>query len=1339
MYFVGETASFEGLASLKAKKKRELEDFQIQQQKWLLLKQQQEKQSAAAAANKPKEKKFKRQEKCKLPPAPSSSSPSPPPVISGECDQPFTTTTTTTTTPFVSSDLPEVKKLKETDKRIQEGLAILVEAAKERSNLIKENFERNSSFSEKDDKFSGINNHIYKISASSLGNQIYRVAKRAEIDSAIAELDVKNKCFFVFNEEKCIEFINEHKTVILQIAFQTFSRNLSIYSKKTQTEVVKVVKSGYAKCNKLTFVTRDENEKQKLIGGRGIIDENGEGAKNETVREFTTRGVDPSVMARILMKKTCDAGDEDEGHVRPEERVSLDLTHSGASYVFSTLRRLDKEQPVYYALGTLWQKKYHKTNTKKYRMVEVVGWNEDPGSKKAANVCDIGNKQNILFLPHSFKQLASKLLSNYRRLLVKNARDKRSPSKLKERAINPQLDNPVEYAEVNKVIDDTLDVMLSMSPESVFTNSTVTNYRRKFKRYTLFCFAMYIINNRNHGNAVSPLSYNFFNFFSYMYANGPDVYASSYISIMNFLYIHLFNLVSSAAPAVSVKRLLDIDSTVLKGGKAAIRDFGSPAKTSIHTRTMVSFLGFAENMLRLNMSILREMGIDSNNKYLEKSALSLERWCDAILFVFFTFVLFHRFSMVKKINLDDCIRLVLGQAHLHVNKARASKLVRMAKAGSLFAKYTMDEHVVCFKTGMNMGEEEDECSEQEEEEDEEKNKKKKTSGNLASSTISHPHLLGLPFAIQRALGLPIDRLSPLVAVGRANTANTGECTIEKKKVVESAFEECASLLKFGINIPNIPDPPSNGGAIASIGMFENLVSDAFDRFYGKDSFISIVSATKKSMEMTEPMPNGRLSADLGSACGIRREEDCGYHAGNNCSFDIARGVQDYFNASPMRLVFTVVTDVEGRERVMSIGDMALLAIWIKVRVLKLNWQSNAINISNNKFLSTDLCSQLLLTDLANFGVLGDSKILNKLDCNTNTMHKDGIKPPTEVEQFNFLKMTPLQDRKVAASLHGHVNARTRTHLGRVTSASWAIDAVCTLTKGDSAVFGRLVNNLDLFHLGHTNSANLVPYYSKYFKSNEKENGLWGYIKRTSEVAAKDRGLDPVAFQNENDLGDVLAVLDVVAKRKFIGHANRSSCSRDMNLERSKMKERALMRAMGNGTAADDASKSAFKIKSLWKFSDLVERLLKGYAASVVCPVTGFLNVAVHDHILKYDFSKDTNCVKMSLRLLGDRDGTTKHKKLSMYDIEMNGTIKRKLEDNVVVALSNKITKYDRLGLSDSKEVRDRLKEMDKQCRIASGIKKALGRPVQGGSGSNDIVSTDELMKQANKLAFVLYD
>ncbi|KAK8392475.1 hypothetical protein O3P69_014677 [Scylla paramamosain] len=110
-----------------------------------------------------------------------------------------------------------------------------------------------------------------------------------------------------------------------------------------------------------------------------------------------------------------------------------------------------------------------------------------------------------------------------------------------------------------------------------------------------------------------------------------------------------------------------------------------------------------------------------------------------------------------------------------------------------------------------------------------------------------------------------------VRLARSSQSHTGrrvswhyssECTVDKTKVVKSAFEECAALLKFGINIPNIPVPPSNGGASTSIDMFENLVSNAFDRFCGKDSFVSIVNATKKSMDMTEPMPNGRLSANL---------------------------------------------------------------------------------------------------------------------------------------------------------------------------------------------------------------------------------------------------------------------------------------------------------------------------------------------------------------------------------------------------------------------------------------------------------------------------------------------
>ncbi|AUO14990.1 WSSV141 [White spot syndrome virus] len=42
----------------------------------------------------------------------------------------------------------------------------------------------------------------------------------------------------------------------------------------------------------------------------------------------------------------------------------------------------------------------------------------------------------------------------------------------------------------------------------------------------------------------------------------------------------------------------------------------------------------------------------------------------------------------------------------------------------------------------------------------------------------------------------------------------------------------------------------------------------------------------------------------------------------------------------------------------------------------------------------------------------------------------------------------------------------------------------------------------MYHLGHTNSANFVPYFSRNYLCNEQENGLWG-ILRTSEKLAKE--------------------------------------------------------------------------------------------------------------------------------------------------------------------------------------------------------------------------------------------
>lgn len=1219
--------------------------------------------------------------------------------------------------------------LKETDEEIQQGLAIVVDAVTKRTKLIKENFELNQNFSNKDDKFSGISNEIEKISSTTIGNQIYSVAKRAELNAAVAELDVKARCFLAFNEEKCIEFLEKNLTIITQIAFNMFSKNRTIQNKKSVTKITKVIQGSNQKQNRVTVVTRNDNEKTKLVGDKGILAAQEKCDREDdatTKRVFNARGVKTTVISSVVgaSKKSCsrngDKRNDDQEQLRPEERSALDLSSSASSYVFTTLRRLDPDKPVYLGLKTLWQKKYHITQSNKFRWMNVVGWDEDPRSKIIIKNVKMGD-ENIFFFPSSFKQLAAELLKRHRSLLVKHTRQRNKPSELQKRTINPSVDSPQQYLNVMTQFDECLSVLLSMSPESAFTKKTIDIYQRKYRRYSVFCLAMYILNRDKHGSAVSPLPYNFFNLFSFMYVNGRDICPTTYLSIINFLYVHLFNLVASSPPAQEVKRLLDIDSTIMKGGKGAIRDFGSPVKTSIHTRTVVSYLGFVENMMRLNYKLLAIME-GTSNKCIEKCAISLERWCDSVLFVFFTFVLFHRFSGIKKVNLEECLQLVLGKTHIHTNKVRAVRLVRMVKNGSLLAKETVDDNVVCFRKDIEF-----------DNNDEEGTGVKAKAADNTDIPVSHPHLLGLPYSIQRALGLPVGLLNPLVSINNASVGTTGapmpSCDADQSR--ESSFRENGKQ-RFGIDIPNIPEHvvpedvvacTNDFASVGHIDMFENLISDNFDTFYGKGMFNTVVEGTMKAMVESNPFggPEGRLSRHLGSGVGL-----CGTGEAREACYSrnfMSRDVSDYLMASPMRLVFTILTDEAGNDRMMSIGDMALLAIWIKVRTLKICWKSPAINASNYSWLSSTLCRQLLLTDLTNFGTLGDTKIINKIDCMTDTMHRNGEILPSEKEQLDFIRLTPLNDRKSMACLHGQVNVRTQSHLGRVTSTSWAVDAITTVSKGDKAIFGKLITRLDVLHLGHTNSANFIPYFSTNFLSNEKENGLWGYIKRTSEKVVKENGPSS-SFDSVNrnyDLGESLAVMDVISKRKFVTQLDSSSSSKHLNDMRRKIKA-------GKG----EASSHSTKLKDIWRYRDMVDGLIKGRYEPMICKSSGFLNVAVPDAVIGYNFESDANTVKLRVRILGY---SPKEEKVKDKEYEEN--VKKRRTENSVITLESKIRKYDKMGLTESRKIREKLMEKDRQSRMASGIRKILSDNTCLEDYREEEVQ-EKLLEKANKLAFAFF-
>lgn len=67
---------------------------------------------------------------------------------------------------------------------------------------------------------------------------------------------------------------------------------------------------------------------------------------------------------------------------------------------------------------------------------------------------------------------------------------------------------------------------------------------------------------------------------------------------------------------------------------------------------------------------------------------------------------------------------------------------------------------------------------------------------------------------------------------------------------------------------------------------------------------------------------------------------------------------------------------------------------------------------------------------------------------------------------------------------------------------------------------------------------------------------------------------------------------------------------------------------------------------------------------------------------------------MNLRLLGESNRGQAARVPFMFEVELDDTNKRKLSDNVVINLSSKITKYDKMGLSDCKKIRESLIEKD---------------------------------------------
>ena len=1172
--------------------------------------------------------------------------------------------------------------VKESELKIKKALAELASAANERSKALEENIKKNYSYDEKDAIFNNLKRSMMSNGNSNkaaiIGNNVVKASKRNEVDTAMEELEIKTKCDIIYNEKKCIDFFIEHKPVLLQMAMQYFSRTNTAKCSGININI----KGGTNNFTNKVVIKSKINKKKS---------DDDEMTKSPASSTSTTVFEVKSVPRRIIEKNFTNSSTTSE-LLKPTDRKDLDVTKAEVSHVFTTFRRLDVNKPLYFAGKTFYQRKFIPNNNK-YRWTEVVGWDESEASKMAVKVVK-PTVADLFDLPSSFKKLTFKLMKKYKHLLIRNTnvKKKRGYFKVSKVTLNPKIDSAMENKNILKRFDECLDALLTLGKNSIFTKSTVNQYKGKFRRYLIFCFAFYALNAENHAKSVTPLPFNFFNLFSYMYCHGRQLYASSFLATLTFIQNHIFNPMSTAAPAISAKRLLDIDFATMKGGKAAgIRDFGSPVKTSLHTRTLVSFLGFAEMAMGVMASMLWDFHLSETLR--TRAEKSLQRWCDAIIFVYFTFVLLHRFSGVKKVTLESALRLVMGQTHIHTNKVRATKRIRLTMNNQ--TEPEKSDEIRCFK------------------------RENFTDNDIDTSalTLSHPHLLGLPYAVQAALGIPVSKINPLM------TAKSGGVCRGKYRLgnlLGVVFEELGGEF------------PEDGKAAGNLGMFENLVKEIIDDYYGSGSFSRLIQKIKSAME--EKTPYDAKTCRISSLIGEERREK--NTTGKNKQHTLSRDVEEYLMASPMKLVFIMTFDSQSKERYLSIGDLAILAIWVKIYVLKVPWDAAAIQRSNYEWIGSTLCKNLLLSDLTNFGIWGDLKIVNRLDTHTETFHRNNERLPSANDQKNFVKKTSLDDRKSLALIHSRVNVRTRTHLGRVTSTSWAVDALRTFTRGDKDTFASLAVSLDLHHLGHTNSANFMPYFSTNYASNEQELGLWGYIRRTSEKLAKEElakgrlcNLDKVGIAHSNvagaalaisscvDLGEVQAVLDDGAKiRKNAAIVSTNSAK--SSLARENLRAGGVKRLLNKEMHSKDTDNNSLLLKDLWSYfasPHMRHKLLSGKHVQVLCPKTGFLHAAVSDNMIAYSFDSSSSCIKLRMKLLPPIFDAQQQKRPE--DTENRQTMITNNED-VVVSVDTDITAYDKFNLAETEEVRQRLVEQDKQCRIAAGIKKVCGRTKTGATKRN---------------------
>ena len=406
---------------------------------------------------------------------------------------------------------------------------------------------------------------------------------------------------------------------------------------------------------------------------------------------------------------------------------------------------------------------------------------------------------------------------------------------------------------------------------------------------------------------------------------------------------------------------------------------------------------------------------------------------------------------------------------------------------------------------------------------------------------------------------------------------------------------------YGVDL-NLPFPPAENMCLVK-GFFKNVCGELLHEYYRADVTIACLGDLLKSAKAQaqqqknkkKTKKNCNVVDDTNSVLAKLAKEDTVFDfktfSSNSRMKDLQYGsmvlnkeVKAYLCQLPFRDVFITVNDIHPTTdrkcvRVLNMGDLAIKAIMTKLALLGEDPDDRAITVSDATMKK--VTQELIMVDLVNFGLDGSSKssideqvLLEEIDSKIRLKQSERRKHNRatnnkEVKRLQKLKKhlqdyhrqrlssmkkfssMPLDARQAFAAIHYAKNIKTATHLGRVTGASWLVDAVknyvclrryeelksrersstvasgCVMTAvleratncGNTSAknseeetepiwkqkvdarwslrFISMFTDVGAHHLCHSEFSNTVKYYSENCIENEEVQGLRGFLSRAA--------------------------------------------------------------------------------------------------------------------------------------------------------------------------------------------------------------------------------------------------